>query len=83
MTIATTTTIFLDFGGTTLTPNQQLFKEEINKSKDIGENLFAFERSNGNYGYDCCKNCPNNPLNNPFASGFCNCVLPAMHQIRY
>lgn len=22
-----------------------------------------------------CINCPNNPMNNPFASGFCNCIL--------
>lgn len=25
---------------------------------------------------DPCRNCPNNPANNPFASGFCNCALP-------
>ena len=25
-----------------------------------------------------CDNCMNNPKNNPFASGFCNCALPAM-----
>ena len=23
-----------------------------------------------------CEGCPNNPQNNPFASGYCNCVLP-------
>lgn len=22
-----------------------------------------------------CANCPNNPMNNPFYSGFCNCIL--------
>ncbi len=32
-----------------------------------------------NYDYDDpCRNCPSNPMNNPFASGFCNCVLPYM-----
>lgn len=25
-----------------------------------------------------CDNCMNNPKNNPYASGFCNCALPAM-----
>lgn len=28
--------------------------------------------------YECCRNCPNNPKNNPHASGICNCVLPYM-----
>lgn len=28
--------------------------------------------------YDPCANCPNNPVNNPFASGFCSCALPYM-----
>lgn len=27
---------------------------------------------------DPCENCPNNPANNPHASGFCNCALPYM-----
>lgn len=22
-----------------------------------------------------CINCPNNPMNNPFSCGFCNCIL--------
>ena len=26
----------------------------------------------------CCENCMNNPKNNPLASGFCCCSLPAM-----
>ena len=30
-----------------------------------------------------CEHCPNNPMNNPNASGFCNCVLPYMHQCTY
>ena len=28
---------------------------------------------------DPCWNCPNNPKNNKFASGFCNCALPYMY----
>ena len=27
-----------------------------------------------------CDNCMNNPKNNPYASGFCNCALPAMER---
>ena len=35
------------------------------------------------FSYNCCKNCPNNPANNPNASGVCHCVLPSMEMIRY
>lgn len=31
---------------------------------------------NYNYSYECCKNCTNNPKNNPYASGICNCAYP-------
>ena len=27
-----------------------------------------------------CDNCMNNPKNNPYATGFCNCALPAMER---
>ena len=27
--------------------------------------------------FDPCYNCGNNPKNNPYASGFCNCSLPS------
>jgi len=27
-----------------------------------------------------CDNCMNNPRNNPYASGFCNCALPTIEQ---
>ena len=30
--------------------------------------------------YECCKNCSNNPLNNPHASGICHCTLPYFEQ---
>ena len=30
------------------------------------------------YYNDPCANCPNNPMNNPHATGFCNCALPAL-----
>lgn len=26
-----------------------------------------------------CSTCPNNPMNNPFASGVCNCALPYLY----
>lgn len=45
-------------------------------------------RQLGGYGgwnntYDPCATCNNNPMNNPNASGFCNCVLPYMAGTRY
>lgn len=41
------------------------------------------ENSNSRYAYKCCANCPNNPLNNPNASGFCYCILPTLESVRY
>lgn len=40
----------------------------------IGNNFMKNKRRY----HDPCENCPNNPLNNPFSSGFCNCALPAL-----
>lgn len=34
------------------------------------------------YNYECCKNCNNNPINNPFSNGICSCVLPYMEMFR-
>lgn len=31
----------------------------------------------------CCRNCPNNPRNNPHATGFCHCILPSLEQQSY
>lgn len=31
-----------------------------------------------NIGNNPCEHCPNNPKNNPFSSGLCNCALPAL-----
>lgn len=33
--------------------------------------------------YEACKNCPNNPKNNKYSSGFCNCAIPAMNNVIY
>lgn len=30
-----------------------------------------------------CEKCPNNPKNNPFATGVCNCALPAQEMFRW
>jgi hypothetical protein len=30
-----------------------------------------------------CEHCPNNPKNNPFSSGFCNCALPSLMNPMY
>ena len=34
-------------------------------------------------GPKCCQGCPNNPKNNPNASGFYNCALPAQELFRW
>ena len=49
--------------------------EEISKIPASG-----FENYNSTLGArnNPCENCPNNPKNNPFSSGFCNCALPAL-----
>jgi hypothetical protein len=39
------------------------------------------DRTAKSYSYDCCANCPNNPANNPNATGICHCVLPSMEMI--
>lgn len=31
--------------------------------------------------FDPCRNCSNNPRNNPLASGICHCALPSMYKI--
>lgn len=36
-----------------------------------------------NLSFNPCEHCPNNPINNPFSSGFCNCALPALTNIIY
>lgn len=33
--------------------------------------------------YNCCRNCPNNPKYNKFASGVCFCTLPYMESPIY
>lgn len=30
-----------------------------------------------------CEHCQNNPVNNPYASGVCHCVLPYMNNTIY
>lgn len=68
------------------------YKEFIDKIKDDMVNINGIPASKfenidpnstgfgGKYnmGSNPCKNCPNNPKNNPFSSGFCNCALPAL-----
>ena len=43
----------------------------------------VMDKSAKTYSYDCCKNCPNNPANNPNASGVCFCTLHSMEKVRY
>lgn len=72
--------------------NLKQYKEFIDKIKDDMVNINGipasiFENTDPNstgfggeynMGNNPCENCPNNPKNNPFSSGFCNCALPAL-----
>lgn len=40
------------------------------------------EKTTNAGGFMCCRNCHNNPENNPYASGICCCVLPTMEMQR-
>ena len=65
-------------------PDQKLTQEQIEKIWKMCEPIANIE---SNYPLlfgtkqpdytNPCLNCKNNPLNNPFASGFCNCSLPS------
>ena len=43
-----------------------------------------YGQSPNNYFYfKCCDKCPNNPKNNPFATGVCNCAAPSQEMFRW
>lgn len=77
--------------------NIKQYKEFIDKIKDDmvntnGISTSTFENLNPNstgfggkynMGNNPCDNCPNNPKNNPFSSGFCNCAIPALNNPMY
>ena len=46
---------------------------------DVDINTIKFDSfTDFGYNYKCCQACPNNPKNNPSASGICHCTLPNM-----
>ena len=51
---------------------------EYEKKEQINFNEQPFKIYTPWDSHECCRNCPNNPKNNPYASGICNCVLPYM-----
>lgn len=55
----------------------------IEEETDEGLNGLTQTDLSGRQTYDPCAKCPNNPANNPNASGICNCVLPYMAGTRY
>lgn len=58
--------------------------EMIEKSKELfGTNDNSYSSPHGGFSYKCCQNCPNNPANNPNATGICHCVLPSQEMVRY
>lgn len=52
--------------------------EELNKQVEIPNTVPTYQGPGFDQmqGTDPCKNCPNNPKNNPNASGICCCALP-------
>jgi hypothetical protein len=64
------------------TSDNNSINELVNKSKEMFNENISSSPHNG-YSYDCCKNCPNNPMNNPYATGICHCALPSMEMVRY
>ena len=63
------------------------FMEEVSKiPASVFDNIDPNSTGFGgkfNMGNNPCDNCPNNPKNNPFSSGFCNCALPALTNPMY
>lgn len=59
-----------------------IIEEETDEGFD-SQKTWAQNEFMGRQYYDPCANCPNNPANNPNASGICNCVLPYMAGTRY
>ena len=65
-------------------PDQKLTQEQIDKIWEMCKPIANIEPSypllfgtrQPDY-IDPCYNCGNNPKNNPYASGFCNCSLPS------
>ena len=68
------------------TTNGTSDNDSINELFNISKEMFNKNISSSphkGYSYDCCKNCPNNPMNNPYATGICHCALPSMEMVRY
>ena len=62
------------------------YADNINKNDNTyfwNDEWNVMDKSAKAYSYDCCKNCPNNPANNPNASGICFCTLPSMEMVKY
>lgn len=78
--------MYSEFTSNTVSTNEDMLellkKNEhlITEDDQVGKTSFV---NKSYFGYNCCKNCPNNPMNNKFASGVCNCVLPSMEAFFY
>lgn len=58
-----------------------IYIEDNNNSNDIYH--FPINLSLGQFGYNPCQNCSNNPRNNLYAGGMCCCALPDLCGKRY
>lgn len=84
--VSVTTEYSVDFGRPETSPLvsniENLHKRYIPEDFDSypgNKSIPAYLDSKDTFeGPKCCRNCPNNPKNNPYASGFCWCSLPSM-----
>jgi hypothetical protein len=61
---------------------ENISKVPVSAFENIDPNSTGFG-GKYNMGNNPCEHCPNNPKNNPFSSGFCNCAIPALNNPIY
>lgn len=66
----------------TTTGNESINELYDKRNKMIEDGTYN-SSPHGGFSYKCCQNCPNNPANNPNASGICHCVLPSQEMVRF
>lgn len=68
------------------TNNLQFDNDEYDYGHNVfwqDDNSYLNELGISSFDNDACKNCINNPKNNPNASGICHCALAAMNNVKY
>lgn len=63
-----------------LSMNEEFMKKMYSQDNSYPSKSYRMDISNR---IDPCENCPNNPKNNPNASGICHCALPTLYNPIY